>query len=314
MQLNELKVGQLLQGVLLKNNHLLNGTTGPKVFFECGVGRINPKNKWNMVNGMCRLGSSRKRMKASVLKKRIQRLTRQSTAPTTIQLYVSNIRLDNQQFEVSLSPPSEALELSDNDDEVEAVVAAPPKQRISASQLQPNQEIIGKIIEVRDYGAFVDVNANRNGLLHIQKVADLNDCYIDKSNGLQKAGLEIGTELRVCVESNTKKRLFLDFTADVKEEARLVRENRVRLEMEETVEEEVEEEVKVKEKVMEEFVSKTEVEEEEEDGDENDGPPEYDEAAWADFAAADDYYDDNDKDDKYDEDKDIEDSLGIGYY
>ena len=72
----------------------------------------------------------------------------------------------------------------------------PREKRISASQLQPNQELVGTIIEIRDYGVLIDVNANRNGLLHIQKVANLNGCYIDKSKGIEKAGLELGTKVR----------------------------------------------------------------------------------------------------------------------
>lgn len=165
------------------------------------------------------------------------------------------------------------------------------------------------MIDVRDYGVLIDVNANRNGLLHIQKVADLNGCYIDKQEGLKMAGLERGSQLRVCVERNEKKRLALDFTPDVKEAAELERKRNEKGE-----EEGGKEDVKMegKEEVVEEEVVEGEEEEE--------SSPEYDEAAWADFAAADDYYDGDDddddttRDDGYDEDRNIEDSLGIGYY
>merc|ERR1719203_2563385 len=104
VELKDLKVGQQLKGIKL-NQDLLNGKTGPKVFFECGVGRIDANQNWQIVNGMCRLGT-RFKPKASVIRKRISKLKKQAQMLEPIDLYVSKIRLDNQQLEVSLSPPS----------------------------------------------------------------------------------------------------------------------------------------------------------------------------------------------------------------
>jgi hypothetical protein len=57
------------------------------------------------------------------------------------------------------------------------------------------------------------------GLLHIQKVADLYGHYIDKEKGLVAAGLERGARVRLKVASNDRQRLSLDFTKDVKDDA-----------------------------------------------------------------------------------------------
>jgi predicted RNA-binding protein with RPS1 domain len=74
-----------------------------------------------------------------------------------------------------------------------------------ASLLQPKQELVGTVTRIVPYGVFVDVGANRRGLLHIQKVADLYGHYIDKEQGLEEAGLERGARIRVAVLSNEKK-------------------------------------------------------------------------------------------------------------
>ncbi len=85
--------------------------------------------------------------------------------------------------------------------------------------MKPGQEVVGTVKKLVPYGALVDIGANRLGLLHIKKVADLYGGYIDKEKGLKEAGLELGTKIKAQIESNEKKRLFLDFTTEVKEEA-----------------------------------------------------------------------------------------------
>ena len=66
----------------------------------------------------------------------------------------------------------------------------------------------------------IDIGANRNGLLHIKKVANLLNQYIDKKKGLEDAGLEKGAKVELMVESVVKRRISLDFTDEVKQEAR----------------------------------------------------------------------------------------------
>lgn len=219
------------------------------------------------------------------------KLKQQSDSNQFTNLYVTKIRLDNQQLEVSLSPP--------NTTEITTT-----KKLIPASTLKPGEEMIGQVVDVRDYGVLVDVNANRNGLLHIQKVADLYGRYINKEKGLEEAGLERGAKIRVAVLSNERKRLFLDFTPDVKKEAL------------------TEQQQKSQDK---EIVSVSPTNEEAEDTEaevENETFDEFDAAAWAEFAAAPDYvdeesyYDDYDdsSDNGNDEDRDIENSFGLGSY
>ncbi len=173
------------------------------VFFECGVGRVNSKGQWKIVTGMLRLGA--RGQKKSVVAKRIAKLRKQP-----LELFVSKVDVHRGRFEVCMSK-QEALQENKN------VV-----KKISASTLKPGQEVVGRVVMLKPYGAMVDVGANRNGLLHIVKVADLYERYIDKEKGLEEAGLKVGTKIRVCVASNANKRLFFDFTQDVKREAGIV--------------------------------------------------------------------------------------------
>ena len=291
IHLEDLKIGQELTGYAVQD--LLNGKTGPKLFFECGVGSTDKNGEWRIVNGMMRLGRS----KISVARKRAARLRQRDQ----VDLYVSRIQLDCERFEVCTDP-----------EEVDRI--REKQTKFPASSLEPNLEVKGEVVAVRSYGVLVDIGANRNGLLHIQKVADLFGRYIEKEKGLIKSGLERGARLRLKIESNEKKRLYLDFTDDVKREAE---EERSRLG------------TKVADGSTPSSTSKP---------DENAKPkseqlsPEI-LSEWAEFAEQsqiltdakrneddgqgddddDDDYDDDDYDD-YDEDRDIEDALGLGSY
>ena len=282
-ELAELQVGEKLMGRKVDGCDLLDGKTGPKVFFECGVGRIDPQGRWHIVNGMLRLG--RRGARKSVTAKRVQRL-----ADKDVDLYVTRIDTATGMLEVSTS-------------EEVAEEAAQERKKVSASSLKEGDELVGTVVRVEDYGVFVDVGANRLGLLHIQKVADLFQKYIKKSEGLEDCGLERGAQITVAVLSNEKKRLFLDFTTSTKKEA-----EKERLKEE-------------KERIQ---------KEEEEKMAETAAQDAYDiaadeAAAWAAYGAGDDADEDGVADaadweafaaasDEYDEDDDIEDALGIGSY
>ena len=235
---------------------LLDGKSGSKVFLECGVGKRN-NNRWSIVNGMLRIG--KKGMKKGVMRKKIKKMPPNKL----IEVYVSRIRVEEGTFEVCLNK-DEALEKGD--------IA---KQRISASSLKVGEELNGVVRSVHSYGVFVDVNANRNGLLHISKVAKAHDTFVDKEDG----GLNRGFQVHVRVLSNEKKRLELDLVPPPTEG-----------EQEADVAEEDEDEI--------DDASASNIVDEEQ-------------AMWAAYAAAD-YATDNDEDDEYDEDANIEDSLGIG--
>lgn len=303
-QLSEIKVGDELKGHVVQEH--LDGATGPKLFLECGVGRYNQgKKTWRMANAMLRLG--RRGTKESVTRKRVARLKKQ----TAIECYVSRIRIDNGHLEVVLKPG----DLPDPD--------LPPK--LSVTSLKAGQQVVGTVQRLVPYGAFVDVGANRVGLLHIQKVADLYGDYIDKEKGLIKAGLERGTKIKVQVESNDKKRLFLDFTTEVKEQA-----EKERLEQEEQMkrQEEAQSEAEIAVAITSGAVAtassaaaSTSASTDDESEDpyaayaaeyaSTSGVDDEDEDPYAAYAADD--HNDGGYDD-YDEERDIEDSLGLGSY
>jgi predicted RNA-binding protein with RPS1 domain len=281
-------VGQPLNGTVVQE--LLDGTTGPKIYLDCGVCRRDKYGKWQIANGMMRLGGTN-RNKASVTRKRATRLRQRAVVP----VIVSRIYPSCAQFEVV------------TDD----VVLPEIPLLIPASTLQPGQELVGTVTKVLPFGVFVDVGANRRGLLHIQKVADLYQHYIDKEKGLEQAGLERGARIRVAVLENERKRLFLDFTKDVKQQAA----QQVEAEAAEKESDSVVETTMVSEE-------RIPVEEKQEQSGEKEKSSyasisDEEAAAWAAYAGMEEeeeehiYEEDNDD---YDEDKDIEDALGLGSY
>jgi predicted RNA-binding protein with RPS1 domain len=195
IHLNDLQVGQELYGHVVQD--LLEGKTGPKLFFDCGVGRTDPQGNWNMVNGMLRLPRSNK---VSVTQKRASKYRSRDRVP----LYVFRIQKGCGRLEVCLNPED---------------VGKYTQHRIPVTSLQPNQIVEGTILQLYPYGATVDVGANRRGLLHIKKVAALYGRYIDKEKGLIEAGIEKDARVRLMVESVENRRLFLDFTPDAKKAA-----------------------------------------------------------------------------------------------
>jgi predicted RNA-binding protein with RPS1 domain len=273
--LEELKVGQELSGCYLVED-LLTGNTGPKLFFECGIGRINPKSgNWSICNGMLRLS----REKISVSRKRAARFRKKNN----ITLYVSRIQKECGRFEVCAT-----LE------DVKKYTSIKPK--ISVTSLKNGQVVTGEVVKLYPYGAIIDIGANRRGLLHITNVARLMNKCIDKEKGLINSGLEKGAKVRLMVESIEKRRLSLDFTDDVKEDARK------ELEMVAAQKNDVssDDNNKIDDDELAswaEFAANQEVAQDEDDGDEEDDDD-----------------DDDENDDEYDEDGDIESAFGLDSY
>lgn len=285
IHIRDLKVGQQLSGYVVED--YLDGKTCPKLYFECGIGRTTGDGQWRIVNGMLRLA----RGKASVTKKRAARLRKKKQ----VDLYVSRIQIGCGRLEV-------VQEIED----VERYQTSTPKVPISS--LKVGQEVKGKVTKLVDYGAFVDVGANRQGLLHIQKVADLLGKYVDKEKGLIMAGLERGAMVKLSVESNSKRRLSLDFTPDVKAEAEKDREKKLAKQANSQPREEKTSSMTTMStdelRAWEAYGSETQASVESDKHNDDDEKDEDDDDD-------DEYYDD---DDEYDEDKDIEDSLGLGFY
>ncbi|KAL3794351.1 hypothetical protein ACHAW5_002940 [Stephanodiscus triporus] len=312
-ELNKLFIGERLFATRLPERDLLDGKTGPKgnafsstiknffmllyffnaAFLECGVGERNSKGKWSIVNGMVRLG--KKGMKLSVARKRIL----QKLPPNMlIEVYVSKIKLDERTLEVCLNR-EEALEKGSIG------------SKIPASSLTVGGTLAGIVKNVTPYGVFVDVNANRNGLLHISKVAKHQDAYVSKEDGLKKLGLAKGSLVNVMVMSNDGKRLELDLapTPDITE-GTAAEDNLDSVDPLDSISS------ATSYNLMDDNAAAwvaygadgSGIEERDDIGN--------DEAAmWAAYSVDSSISDiDEDEDEDYDEDTDIEDALGIGYY
>lgn len=140
-------------------------------------------------------------MKASIARKRTQK----SMPPDAlVEVYVSRISLAEGTLEVCLNR-EEALTTTTT-----TAMGSSKRRKTSASSLQVGDEIDGIVSNVTPYGVFVDVHANRNGLLHISKVAKQKGAYVAKEDGLKELGLGRGSQVSVVVVSNEKKRLELD--------------------------------------------------------------------------------------------------------
>lgn len=95
--LNELFIGERLFATRIPQCDYIDGVTGPKIFLECGVGRMK-EGKVRSVNGMLRLGKltgRKNRMKESVIRKKIAKIPEDKM----IEVYVSRINLDHGTFE-----------------------------------------------------------------------------------------------------------------------------------------------------------------------------------------------------------------------
>jgi predicted RNA-binding protein with RPS1 domain len=273
-ELSRLFVGERLFAARLPEHDLLTGKTGcPKLFLECGVGK-KKKGNWNIVNGMVRF-PGKKGMKPSVVRKKAKKII---PLDSLTEVYVSKVSLEHGSFEVCLSRED----------------ALSSYEMIPASTLKPGEQLSGVVRDVLPYGVFVDVGANRKGLIHISKVANSQGCYINKEAGLKSAGLAKGSPVRVIVLSNEKKRL--EFDLDLAEEEPIPEENSDK-----------------EENSDETAMNSDKSEDNEESNDEPTKEISTDEAdMWAAYAA----YENNaeEDDDYYDEDEDIEDALGIGSY
>lgn len=282
-ELSDLSVGERLFATRLPECDLHKGKSGPKFFLECGVGRRSDKGKWNIVNGMVRMG--RRGMKPSVARKKAKK---NFPSDSLTEVYVSQVRPDQGRLEVCPTR-EEALERASNSG-----------GRIPASSLRTGEELEGIIRNVTPYGVFVDVNANRNGLIHIRRVAERRNSYIAKEDGLKMVGLSRGAPVNVVVLSNERKRLELDLAPDAEEPS-----------ADDLDDADVSDRLDAGSAIH-------EISEEEEaaawaadggdGGSEGNDVGEDEAAMWAAYA------DSDEEDDGDDEDADIEDALGIGYY
>ena len=157
INIEDLKVGQRLFATKLDNAYdLLDGKTGPKLFYECGVGRFThivneEKEKIQIMrpcNGMLRLGGPN--LKPSVVKKKRDRLVKlqkrtfigndseEDTGIKMLPVWVTRVFPSTGRFEITTSE-EEAMQ-----------IAAASKSdygitKVSASKLVIGQERTGKV-------------------------------------------------------------------------------------------------------------------------------------------------------------------------
>ena len=317
LEMSQVYIGQELNATVVQE--LLDGRTGPKVFCEVGVGRYRPqfawttaeeemlsiesetneatqaqsskpqRRDWQIVSAMLRLPRNEK---PSVTRKRAARLRRQAYFP----IYVSRIR-----------PAQAALEVCLDMDHARQTAAADEAKR-ALSPLHVGQVVQGKVVRIHDFGVLVDISAySRNrphGLLHISTVADYFGRYIDKAAGLQACGLHRGARVQLQVAALRGKDIALGFVEEEKDK----KTNSAAVN-------EAQSQPTVTTSASGAASSTTSLTKEEEE-------------AWAAFAANPtkqetvveddteeeaDEEEDNDDDD-YDEDREIEDAFGLGYY
>ncbi|GKY92281.1 hypothetical protein MPSEU_000199200 [Mayamaea pseudoterrestris] len=296
IELDSLSLNQPLECTIPSNAKLLVGKTGNKVFCECGVCTYKGKNNnYKLVFGMLRLDR-----KESAARKKLQKLK----SKPCFSAYVSRIRPCNDEFEISL------VAAAAEHDATTTTTAAAIGPKVSVSRLRVGQQVIGRVERVEPYGVLVSVETdagtvNRHGLVHVQRVADLFGHYINKEQGLKDAGLGRGERIRLQVASVESKRLFLDFTDEVKEAAAQEREERRK--EKETKQAERNAVASPAERVVPVASSPAVA-----------LPVSSTDASVNEVDQEDDYDDDEDEDwdedEDYDEDRDIEDQLGLGTY
>jgi len=59
-----------------------------------------------------------------------------------------------------------------NEQEIKPEHVRPPTPKIALSDLEPGQKFTGRVVSVAGFGAFVDIGAERDGLVHISKIAN----------------------------------------------------------------------------------------------------------------------------------------------
>ena len=189
-ELHSLFIGERLFATRLPSCDLLEGKTGPKVFLECGVGRKSKGGKWNIVNGMLRIG--KRGMKPSVARKKVKK----RMSDSLVEVYVSKLWLDHGGFEVCLSR--------------EEALSSYKEKKIPCSSLKQGEILSGKVKHIKDYGVFVDVGANVNPLLHISRITgraiDNIRHYVNEGDSVPVHVIDIDVEKKTMAVSMLDKK------------------------------------------------------------------------------------------------------------
>jgi transcriptional accessory protein Tex/SPT6 len=239
-------------------------------------------------------------MKISLARKKASRIP----TDTLVEVYVSRVNLDEATLEVCLTR-EEALER-----------ASSGRSKIPASSLTVGEILTGTVTNVTPYGVFVDVNANRNGLLHISKVAAKQNAFVAQEDGLKKLGLVKGSPVFVMVVSNDGKRLEFDLAPDIADSDDDDDEDDDDEDIDDDKDDDDEDDNPFRGMTSFKLSSTSGAEKSIRELDVSSNVVDDEAAMWAAYAAANTSTNNDEEeeedDDEYDEDADIEDALGIG--
>jgi hypothetical protein len=295
-----LKVGQLLNATVFQP--LFEGKTGPKLWLDVGVARFGT-GKWHLQTAMLRMDA--RRNKIGVVRKQAQRLAQK----TYFAVYVSRILPANGYLEVSLDHPSSTTTTTANtkgsNKATQSPGIVPTKSLKPVSSLRVGQVVNGTVDDVRDVGVLIRVDGiNRPGLLPIRKVGHVLGRFVAGQQGLTHKDTPLGgfhkgmrVQLQV-MELSTTKRFVLDFTNTTYEALRPVSKRTTATTTTTTGAAEVSSVVSstasdstLSSTTTGASTSKVIAEQQDEE-----------------------YDDDEEEEEEYDEDRDIEDAMGLGYY
>lgn len=78
---------------------------------------------------------------------------------------------------------------------------------VNTNDLQEGTSLVGKVVRIENYGVFVDIGAERPGMVHVSELAD---GYVKSPSDVVKIGQEVN--VRVLKVSRKKKQLQIDLT------------------------------------------------------------------------------------------------------
>lgn len=90
-------------------------------------------------------------------------------------------------------------------DQAEEEGASGRRRKVDLSQIQPGQKYQGRVTGIAKFGAFVDIGAGRDGLVHI---SELREGFVDEVDSV----VSVGDEVTVWVRSVDQKRKRISLT------------------------------------------------------------------------------------------------------
>lgn len=111
-----------------------------------------------------------------------------------------------QQEEIEMTAVATAVEVQNEEPEANAPGPEQEKARTPLRELQPGMELQGVVCSLQPYGAFVDVGAERDGLLHISQ---LGEGFVQRVEDVLHIGQDITVWVRDVDEQRGRIRLTM---------------------------------------------------------------------------------------------------------